>query len=736
MGLLKAILKRYYILGILLIIATSLGLIIQYSYLNNTAIKNNEKNIENTRRFLGSLINAELNTYTKVISNANNFIIGGDWKDEDILDYFNHAVEVNPVFNTIFFSDENKRRIMSGDLGITYDHDSSSRPWYQKAITQKQTVYSEVYVDLLTDELTITISEPVLDANQDVIGVVAGDILINNIISLVKESSPNDFGYSFLIDDGGNLLTHRNQYDEEAFKNINDINPNLLVEMQREGTGRKLVEIDGVEGFLAFQPIQNTDLIIGSFASLNDHAGLSGYLWKMFAIGISVMIILFIAFLYLQKRYYLNPLNSLVTDINSINIESNMAYRIPAMEKDPFITPRKLINSILNKTEVFFKGREEYSDELASSYDELSSIKLKIEEQYDILKKSEKKLFHLSYYDHTTGLFNRRYFVEELDRLDLPENLPLGLIIGDVNGLKLINDSFGHTVGDELLQTTATILLKSVSKKDVVSRIGGDEFVIILPNTSFAETELIIKNIRQHSKENKIENINLSISFGTSIKFDETELIIDILKDAEDKMYSNKLVEGPSMRSKTIDTIVQTLYEKSPREEAHSTRVAYLCQRMGHYLGMNDDKIKELETVGRLHDIGKIAISNTILEKTGKLNEEEWREMERHPEIGYRILRTINEIAQIANYVLAHHERYDGKGYPQGLSGDAIPLVSRIISIADAYDAMTCDRPYRNGLSEEQAAAQIIKCAGTQFDPDLARLFVEKVLGKEWIEEA
>ena len=148
---------------------------------------------------------------------------------------------------------------------------------------------------------------------------------------------------------------------------------------------------------------------------------------------------------------------------------------------------------------------------------------------------------------------------------------------------------------------------------------------------------------------------------------------------------------------------------------------------LGVQLGMSDDKIKELEIVGLLHDIGKIAISNSILEKNGSLDNDEWKEIKRHPEIGYRILNTTNEMAQIAKYALNHHERYDGKGYPQGLKGEEVPLVSRIISIADSYDAMVSDRPYRKGLAQEVAIEEIKKNAGTQFDPALAKIFVEEV---------
>lgn len=343
-------------------------------------------------------------------------------------------------------------------------------------------------------------------------------------------------------------------------------------------------------------------------------------------------------------------------------------------------------------------------------------------------KEFEKKLEYLSYHDQLTGLYNRRFFEEELDRLDVERNLPMTLVMGDVNGLKLINDSFGHSMGDELLKKAAEVIKKGCREDDIVARLGGDEFVILLPKTDAAQTEQIVKRIKAEAAKDNVASVDLSISFGYQTKQNSEEIITEIFKKAEDYMYREKLFESPSMRGKTINAIINTLHEKNVREERHSQRVSELCKSIGIAIGLSEREIQELKTAGLLHDIGKIAIDENILNKPGKLTEDEWQEIRQHPEKGYRILSTLNDMTEIADHVLFHHERWDGKGYPKGLKGKEIPLQSRILSIADAYDAMTTERSYCKGKDEKAAIEELRNSAATQFDPELVTVFIEKIL--------
>ena len=342
-------------------------------------------------------------------------------------------------------------------------------------------------------------------------------------------------------------------------------------------------------------------------------------------------------------------------------------------------------------------------------------------------KKAEKNILYLSYHDYLTGLYNRHFYESYLKKLDVENNLPLTLMMADVNGLKLTNDAFGHETGDLLLQKVAAILKKNSRNADIVARMGGDEFILLLPSTDEDEVKDIIREINKDILEDDSENIILSVSMGYAIKRDLHKSMIEIFREAEDDMYRNKVFVNASLRSRTIDLIINSLYEKNNREMFHSKRVGRICELMAEKMGLSEDEIKKISIAGLMHDIGKIGISDMILNKVEALSREEWKDIMRHSEIGYRILSSANEFSEIADYILAHHERWDGRGYPKGLKGEEIPLEARIITIADAYDAMTSDRSYRKGLSKTEAIEETIKCSGTQFDANLVRVFTEEV---------
>ena len=346
-------------------------------------------------------------------------------------------------------------------------------------------------------------------------------------------------------------------------------------------------------------------------------------------------------------------------------------------------------------------------------------------------KKAENELLYLSYHDHLTGLYNRRYFEQELKNLDTPENLPLSIIMFDVNGLKLVNDSFGHDLGDVLLKKSAEAIKKACREDDIAARIGGDEFVVLLPKTAASEALQISDYIKELASNEKVANMELSISYGYDTKKTDNQSIIDIIANAENHMYRHKLYERSSIRSKITDLIMNTLFEKSGREAAHSNRVSIICQSISSKLNMGKDAVNKMKIAGLIHDIGKIGVDERILNKLGSLTAEERGHIERHPEIGWRLLSSTDEFSELAKYVLSHHENWDGTGYPNGLKGETIPLEARIISVADTYDAMTSERSYRKKMSRDEAVKELIRCSGTQFDPMVVDVFINEVLSED-----
>lgn len=343
-------------------------------------------------------------------------------------------------------------------------------------------------------------------------------------------------------------------------------------------------------------------------------------------------------------------------------------------------------------------------------------------------KRVENELIYLCYHDHLTELHNRRFFEKELVRLDVKENWPLSIIMFDVNGLKMVNDSFGHKSGDELLKKAAEVIRKACREEDVIARIGGDEFAVLLPKTTSDETLKIANYIKELATNEKVNNIELSISYGYESKTTGKQSISDVIGNAENHMYQHKLYERSSLRSNTIDLIMSTLFEKSNREAMHSNKVSFICQSIATKMKLDNNTVSKMKIAGLIHDIGKIGVQEEILNKQGSLTIDERRDVQRHPEIGWRLLSSTNEFSELAKFVLAHHEKWDGSGYPSGTIGEAIPLEARIIAVADAYDAMTSERSYRKKFNQEDAIKEMKRCSGTHFDPKIVDVFVNQVL--------
>lgn len=349
-----------------------------------------------------------------------------------------------------------------------------------------------------------------------------------------------------------------------------------------------------------------------------------------------------------------------------------------------------------------------------------------------VMKNAEETIRRQAYTDSMTGVFNRTYFEEVMLRMYgmMSELKPLSIIAIDIDGLKITNDTFGHNIGDELLKEVAGIISKVFISDAVISRVGGDEFCIILPNTDYntaqEKTEQIVKATEEVNGQNPVVPISMSVGVATSCEEDHDD-IYNIYRRADDDMYRYKISQSSSEKSKVIDMLLSALSERDYVSQGHVERLAELCQLMGNALDLHDTQKRNLVLLSKVHDLGKIGIPDEILNKPGRLTAKEYERMKQHVKIGYNIASRSKELVTIAPLILHHHEHWNGGGYPDLLQGEAIPLECRILGVIDAFDAMTNDRPYHKGISKEDAIREIEKCSGKQFDPRISAKFIEIV---------
>lgn len=432
---------------------------------------------------------------------------------------------------------------------------------------------------------------------------------------------------------------------------------------------------------------------------------------------------------FINTNDYFNQMFQYTRDeLMSLNIrdlddktEYNQNYALTQLLNDQYAVDHTVEKPLLRKDGTTFWANISVSRIRFNQEDIYMSTVIDISER----KKAEEMMHYLNYHDQTTGLNNRQYYESHIEKVDVEGNYPLTLIKIDINGMKLINDAFGYEMGDTLVKKVVSLIKPIVYNSDMFCRFGGSDFLIVYTKVQKPYIDIIMAQINHMMTNETIQNIKVSVSSAYAVKSSSEEDLNLVLKKAEMRLSREKLIDTSSMLSRTIEIIMNSLYEKNSREMEHSKRVSYWCEKIAQRMNLDSHIVSKLRIAGLMHDIGKIGIPDSILDKPDRLTEEEFNLIRKHSEVGYRILSAANEFSEIADYILAHHERWDGMGYPKGLKGSEIPIYARIISVADSFDAMTSDRAYRKAMSFQQAKQEIIKFSSVQFDPSVVKVFLE-----------
>lgn len=345
-------------------------------------------------------------------------------------------------------------------------------------------------------------------------------------------------------------------------------------------------------------------------------------------------------------------------------------------------------------------------------------------------RRMEEELKTLSLHDSMTGLFNRHYFEEELKRHNDGRHHPVGIVVCDVDGLKQVNDNYGHKAGDEVIKTAAKVLKAAFRESDMVARIGGDEFAVLLPKSEQSTVQQVVERLRGCVAAHNAgqPRFLLSISIGYAVSDPQSTSDLDlVLREADNNMYKDKLRSNKSSRSDTVQVLRKILEAKGLISEEQDLRMQRMAILLARKVGLKESDILDLQLLAQFHDVGKVCVSETILFKPAKLDNGEFEEIKKHCRVGHLIARSAIDLVPISDYILTHHEWWNGEGYPLGLKNHEIPLICRIMAIVEAYWAMTSERPYRPALTHAQALEELQRCAGTQFDPGLVELFVQEV---------
>jgi diguanylate cyclase (GGDEF)-like protein/PAS domain S-box-containing protein len=724
----------------------------------------------------------------------------------------------DPGVAAVYFGSSEGQFFLSSLKTWPLPTDVRSRPWYKKAVeNMDDVVWTEVYLDTLTNQPVITTAKAVADGK--VYGVLAMDTMLPVLADIIKKISFEQGGYAILLDSKGQIIGHSDA--DKLGSHVAD--ENWYWDIKKEFEGSLLVSLDGRATMISFITIPQTGWkLVGFIPEENLERELGpirartlglGLVAAMLAVALGVLFAHDIArrlnglvaamnaveegdfrarwqdhssaeFSALSSKF-----NAMVTTLDNLIHQQQASQQQIALQKVYFeqlfenspesvaildhnelvvrVNPRfcemfgftaeeaegRALNELIVPDELADEGSNSNNKVInANKMVELETLRRRKDGSmlevmviaYPIIvmgrpsggyaiyrdiserKEVERRLTFTSTHDLLTGVYNRRYFEQEMDRLETVKDKSPGIIIADIDGLKLVNDTLGHTVGDSMLFLAAVILRENLPEDAVLCRIGGDEFAALLPGTDETELAAVCKQIRAAvMAANKARrDFALSMSLGYAVKSDELAGMREVYREADGHMYREKLQHSGATRSALVKTLTEALHAKEYITEDQDTGLQELVIKLAQAADLPEKDFGDLRLLAQFHDVGKVGVPDNILFKPDKLTAAEMRAMRRHSEVGYRIAVASPDFHHIADWILKHHEWWNGGGYPLGLKGEEIPLECRILLIADAYQAMTHDRPYRKAMTAEAALAELIACRGVMFDPDLVDKFI------------
>ena len=735
---------------------------------------------------------------------------------DGLFEYMVEIDEQDPWLESMYYGTADNQMINSSGFVPGSGFDLTTRPWYQLAVSENETIITPVFLNATEDKLITTIATPVYDQNDDFIGVLGVDIDIESIKLYFENKKVGETGFALIIDGNNHIVAHpEHSMFSSTLVDIEQIG--IVFDDFSELSVHEKTILGELNGSIIWTRVLRNGYKLIIFMPDEEYHQTQNQFLNYFILVYSMIVLMTLTYLWMNFKRIFKPINELIEDISKINVKDNIGYRLNLSNQDALDEIRQTVNEALDSSEEYFDEAKLKADELFlenqkfkylinstqdfiihlnlngyivyASGSGLDKIDLKpdglinkhiksfdnelfrnqkiqdenskeehyiydwkyktfffetsispIYDQSDMVigtvlisrditeyKIRQAEIEYINQHDYLTDLYNRRTFIEKFNALNIEKAYPITVMMMDLNGLKMLNDAFGHQVGDEALVEVSEAFRK-VFKNHFVSRIGGDEFAVIMTGLEESEIENIKHELRKVVSSIVIQDISLSISAGYHTIFNEGKNINDVLKEAENNMYRHKVTESMSVRNQAIRAIHKTLTDKYKEERIHSEKVSMICYMMGLALGIKDELLEELKMAGLYHDIGKIAIPDAILDKPGPLSKDEFELMKTHTEIGYQILRAADDYSRLAEYALSHHERWDGKGYPRGIEKEEIPLFARIITLADSYDAMTTNRVYRTKLSKDKAIQELIDGSGKQYDPKLTKIFIKEVL--------